>query len=74
VGGTIPKGRLRATLTTVDHALDVSWAEASGSPQCPLYDFRAFQSLIGFGDVWAFERKWARFRKACRKGTFRRVN
>jgi 2-methylisocitrate lyase-like PEP mutase family enzyme len=25
----------------------------------PLYDFQHFCSLIGFEDVWAFERKWA---------------
>jgi 2-methylisocitrate lyase-like PEP mutase family enzyme len=25
----------------------------------PLYDFKAFCSLIGFEDVWAFERRWA---------------
>jgi hypothetical protein len=25
----------------------------------PLHDFNAFCSLIGFEDVWAFERRWA---------------
>ena len=25
----------------------------------PLYDFNAFCSLIGFEEVWAFERRWA---------------
>ncbi len=32
----------------------------SVSPDAPLYDFRKFQSLIGFEEVWAFERAWAR--------------
>ncbi len=26
----------------------------------PLYDFKEFCSLIGFEDVWAFDKKWAR--------------
>jgi 2-methylisocitrate lyase-like PEP mutase family enzyme len=30
------------------------------SPAVPLHDFSAFCSLIGFEDVWAFERRWAR--------------
>jgi 2-methylisocitrate lyase-like PEP mutase family enzyme len=30
------------------------------NPDVPLYDFQAFCSLIGFEDVWAFERRWAR--------------
>jgi hypothetical protein len=25
-----------------------------------LFNFKEFQSLIGFEDVWAFERKWGR--------------
>ena len=32
----------------------------SDSPQLPLFNFREFQSLIGFEDVWEFERRWAR--------------
>jgi 2-methylisocitrate lyase-like PEP mutase family enzyme len=32
--------------------------DGSGGTQ-PLYDFKRFCSLIGFEDVWAFERKWA---------------
>jgi hypothetical protein len=27
--------------------------------QAPLYDFNQFCSLIGFKEVWAFERKYA---------------
>ena len=32
----------------------------SVSPNAPLFSFAEFNSLIGFEDVWAFERKWAR--------------
>ena len=32
----------------------------SVSADLPLFDFREFQSLIGFEDVWTFERQWAR--------------
>ncbi len=30
------------------------------NPDVPLYDFKEFCSLIGFEDVWAFDKKWAR--------------
>ena len=50
-----------AAAAAVENALQVFKEEGtSNSPRLPLYDFRAFQSLIGFEDVWAFERKWAR--------------
>jgi 2-methylisocitrate lyase-like PEP mutase family enzyme len=32
----------------------------SQDPAIPMFDFRVFCSLIGFEDVWAFERKWGR--------------
>ena len=32
----------------------------SVSPGLPLFPFNEFSSLIGFEDVWAFERKWGR--------------
>lgn len=36
-------------------------AEGTGEPAgMPLFDFKTFCSLIGFEEVWAFERKWAR--------------
>ena len=45
----------------IENAFRVFKAEGtSNSPNLPLFDFREFQSLIGFEDVWAFERKWAR--------------
>jgi 2-methylisocitrate lyase-like PEP mutase family enzyme len=50
-----------AAAAAVENALVVFKEEGtSNSPRLPLYDFGAFQSLIGFEDVWAFERKWAR--------------
>jgi 2-methylisocitrate lyase-like PEP mutase family enzyme len=36
-------------------------AEGTGEPEgMPLFDFKQFCSLIGFEDVWAFEKQWAR--------------
>ncbi|WP_336951549.1 isocitrate lyase/PEP mutase family protein [Sphingobium aromaticivastans] len=36
-------------------------AEGSGEPTgMPIFDFKQFCSLIGFEDVWAFEKQWAR--------------
>lgn len=36
-------------------------AEGSGEPEgMPLFDFKQFCSLIGFEDIWAFEKQWAR--------------
>jgi 2-methylisocitrate lyase-like PEP mutase family enzyme len=32
----------------------------SNSPNLPLYPFKEFNKLIGFPEVWEFERKWAR--------------
>ena len=50
-----------AAAAAVENALRVFKAEGtSNSPNLPLFDFKEFQSLIGFEDVWAFERKWAR--------------
>jgi 2-methylisocitrate lyase-like PEP mutase family enzyme len=34
----------------------------SRAPDIPIFDFKTFCSLIGFDDVWAFERKWGRDR------------
>jgi 2-methylisocitrate lyase-like PEP mutase family enzyme len=50
-----------AASAAMENALAVFKAEGtSNSPKIPLFNFREFQSLIGFEDVWAFERKWAR--------------
>ncbi len=35
----------------------------SNSPNVSLFSFREFNSLIGFEEVWEFERKWARAEK-----------
>jgi hypothetical protein len=32
----------------------------SQSPDVPLFSFAEFCELIGFPEVWDFERKWAR--------------
>lgn len=32
----------------------------SNSPNLPLFAFKEFNSLIGFEEIWEFERKWAR--------------
>ncbi|MCB8881400.1 isocitrate lyase/PEP mutase family protein [Acidisoma cellulosilytica] len=32
----------------------------SNAPSIPLFSFATFNSLIGFEEVWAFERRWAR--------------
>lgn len=32
----------------------------SNSPSVPLFSFKEFNTLIGFEEVWEFERKWAR--------------
>jgi 2-methylisocitrate lyase-like PEP mutase family enzyme len=34
----------------------------SQAADIPMFDFKSFCSLIGFEDVWAFERKWGRER------------
>ena len=50
-----------AASAAIENALQVFKSEGtSNSPNLPLFNFREFQSLIGFEDVWAFERKWAR--------------
>jgi 2-methylisocitrate lyase-like PEP mutase family enzyme len=48
-----------AAAHAIDHAL--SRFKQTGSSQhgdVPLFDFKAFCQLIGFEEVWAFERKW----------------
>ncbi len=32
----------------------------SQDPAIPMFDFKTFCGLIGFEDVWAFERRWGR--------------
>jgi 2-methylisocitrate lyase-like PEP mutase family enzyme len=50
-----------AASAAIENALAVFKAEGtSNSPNLPLFNFREFQSLIGFEEVWAFERTWAR--------------
>lgn len=50
-----------AAAAAIENAFGIFKAEGtSNSPKLPLFNFREFQSLIGFEDVWAFERRWAR--------------
>jgi 2-methylisocitrate lyase-like PEP mutase family enzyme len=50
-----------AAAHAVENALNVLKREGtSDSPNTPLFSFGEFNTLIGFEEVWAFERKWAR--------------
>lgn len=50
-----------AAAAAVANALAVFKAEGtSASPRIPLFSFAEFNELIGFGEVWEFERRWAR--------------
>jgi len=50
-----------AAAAAVENALNVLKTEGtSNSPNLPLFDFSEFNSLIGFEEVWEFERRWAR--------------
>lgn len=50
-----------AAAHAAEKALQVLKSEGtSNSPQLPLFSFDEFNRLIGFEEVWAFERKWAR--------------
>jgi 2-methylisocitrate lyase-like PEP mutase family enzyme len=40
--------------------LNLKHTGTSLSPDVPLFNFKEFCSLIGFEDVWAFDKKWAR--------------
>ena len=49
-----------AAAAAVKHALQrMRQTGTSANPDVPLHDFNAFCSLIGFEEVWAFERRWA---------------
>ncbi len=49
-----------AAAAAVKHALGrLKQTGTSAHPDVAPHDFNAFCSLIGFEDVWAFERKWA---------------
>jgi len=50
-----------AAAQAVEQALSVLKTEdTSDSPNLPLFSFKEFNTLIGFEDIWSFERKWAR--------------
>lgn len=50
-----------AAAAAAEHALQVLKNEGtSNSPNSKLFNFSEFNSLIGFEEVWDFERRWAR--------------
>lgn len=50
-----------AAAAAVENALNVLKNEGSSlSPNLPLFDFAEFNQLIGCGEVWEFEKKWAK--------------
>ena len=50
-----------AAARAVENALNVLKTEGtSNSPNSPLFSFAEFNGLIGFNEVWEFERRWAR--------------
>jgi 2-methylisocitrate lyase-like PEP mutase family enzyme len=54
-----------AAAAAAENALMVLKTEGtSNSPNSKLFNFSEFNSLIGFEEVWAFERRWAREPKA----------
>lgn len=54
-----------AAAAAAENALNVLKTEGtSDSPNSKLFSFAEFNSLIGFEDIWAFERRWAREPKA----------
>ena len=50
-----------AAAAAAENALQTLKSEGtSNSPNLPLFNFSEFNSLIGFEEVWDFERRWAR--------------
>lgn len=50
-----------AAAAAAENALQtLKTAGTSNDPNLPLFDFAEFNSLIGFEEVWEFERRWAR--------------
>jgi 2-methylisocitrate lyase-like PEP mutase family enzyme len=50
-----------AAAQAAENALRVLKARGtSDAPEVPLFNFSEFNELIGFSDVWEFEKKWAR--------------
>ena len=50
-----------AAAAAIEKALNtLKTSGTSNSPDLPLFNFREFNCLIGFEEVWEFERRWAR--------------
>ena len=53
-----------ASASAIEKALEILKSKGTSvSSELPLFNFSEFNSLIGFEDVWAFERRWARKEK-----------
>jgi 2-methylisocitrate lyase-like PEP mutase family enzyme len=60
-GAIFPSGTALAANAAVERMLKHLKAHGtSASPDIPLYDFQHFGSIIGFDQVYAFERRWLR--------------
>jgi 2-methylisocitrate lyase-like PEP mutase family enzyme len=53
---------LAANVAVERALLSLKTTGTSLNPDVPLYDFNEFSRLIGFEEVWAFEKRWARDR------------
>ena len=59
--GDLPLDHRPASAAAAEKALHILKAQGTSvSPELPLYDFKEFNALIGFEEVWEFERRWAR--------------
>ena len=51
---------LSAAYATEQALLHLKHQGTNESPYVPMFDFQEFNRLIGFEEVWAFDKKWAR--------------
>ena len=51
---------LSAAYATEQALLHLKHQGTNESPDVPMFDFQEFNRLIGFEEVWAFDKKWAR--------------
>lgn len=59
--GIYPSLTSLVSVAAMEQALNRLRDDGDGEPgDVPMFNFKEFCSLIGFEDVWAFDRKWAR--------------
>lgn len=59
--GIYPSLSSLVAAAAIEQAFTLLRDEGIGEPtQPPLFDFKTFCSMVGFEDVWAFDKKWAR--------------